>query len=144
MIVQRAALLITLCPLLFAACATGDSGGRALLPPPSSDAKSSPYMPDRPYRPAEGGAAARDVFRTDSGRGYTIQVRDYLAPLDRSVTIAFNGAAVVEVRHGSGEASIAGTARKIEGGSVFTVDDGQSLHVTARGEPLMLRAWIYQ
>jgi hypothetical protein len=48
------------------------------------------------------------------------------------------------VRHGGGEASIAGTVQKIAQGSVLTVGDDQSLQVTARGEPLMLRAWIYR
>lgn len=143
MIVQRTAFLLSLCLPMLAACATSDSGGRALLPRPPSDARPSPYAPERPYLAAEGGASARDVFRTDSGRGYTIEVRDYLAPLDKPVTIAFNGAAVVEVRHGSGEASIAGTVQKVAQGSVLTVGDDQNLQVTARGEPMMLRAWIY-
>lgn len=144
MIVQRTALLVSLCVPLLAACATGDSGGRALLPPPPSDARASAYTPARAYVAAEGGAAARDVFRADSGRGYAIEVRDYLAPLDKPVTLAFSGAAVVEVRHGGGEASIGGTVRKIAQGSVFTVGDDQNLQVTARGEPMTLRAWIYR
>ena len=113
MSVRRTAFLVSLCLPILAACATRDSGGRVLLPRPPSDARPSPYTPDRPYLAAEGGASARDVFRTDSGRGYTIEVRDYLAPLDKPVTIAFNGVAVVEVRHGGGEASIAGTVQKI-------------------------------
>ena len=143
MIVQRTVFLVSLCLPILAACATRDSGGREILSRPPSDARPSPYAPARPYLAAEGGALARDVFRTDSGRGYTLEVRDYLAPLDRPVTIAFNGVAVVEVRHGSGEASIAGTVQKIAQGSVLTLGDGQNLQVTARGEPMMLRAWIY-
>lgn len=94
--------------------------------------------------PGPGGTASRDVFRTDTGRGYTIEVRDYLAPLDKPATIDFGGAAAVEVRQGGGEISVGGDKQRVVQGSVFTVPDTARLEVVARGEPMILRAWIYR
>ena len=136
---------ITLGLLLAGACASQqDRGGRSPLPPPPPNPPQAPYVPEHPLEPGPGGSASRDVFRADSGRGYTIEVRDYLVPLDRQVTIDFGGAAVVEVRQGGGDISIAGTAGKVNQGTVFTVPDVDSLKATARGEPMLLRAWIYR
>lgn len=138
----RKATFLLLC-FLVAACATQDRGGKRLLPRSPANPPAAPYTPEHPLEPGPGGSASRDVFRVDSGRGYAIEVRDYLAPLDKTVTIDFSGPAVVEVRQGDGEISIAGAAQKVAQGAVFTVPDTQSLQVTARGEPMQLRAWIY-
>jgi hypothetical protein len=128
-----------------AGCATRDAGGKGTLPPPPAAAAPSPYTPEHPLQPAPGGSASRDVVRVDSGRGYAIEVRDYLIPLDKEVTVDLGGPAMVEVRHGGGEATIGGASpQKIAQGAVFTVPDDQTLRVTARGEPMTLRAWIYR
>ncbi len=143
--IRRAAFLLMIgLPILSAACASRDSGGKGSLPQPGPNPPVASYMPERPLVPGPGGAFSRDVFRTDSGHGYTIEVRDYLAPLNREVTIDFGGAAVVEVRQGAGDVSIAGEVRKVVQGTVFTVGDDQTAQITARGEPMILRAWIYR
>jgi len=128
-----------------AACASHDAGGKAPLPRPAAGANPSPYTPEKPLQVTPGGFAARDVVRVDSGGGYSIEVRDYLVPLDKQVTIDFGGVAVVEVRSGGGEVSMAGAAaQKVAQGSVFSVPDDATAQFTARGEPMTLRAWIYR
>jgi len=138
---RRAAFLML--SFLLAACASQDNGGTAALPRPPANPPVAPYTPDHPLEPGPGGSASRDVFHADSGRGYAIEVRDYLAPLDEPVTIDFGGPAAVEVRQGGGEITIGGATQKVGQGSVFTVPDTQNLRVTARGEPMQFRAWIY-
>jgi hypothetical protein len=130
--------------LLVVSCASRDSGGKAPLPRPPANPPFAPYTPAQPLEPGPGGSASRDVFRVETGRGFTVQIRDYLAPLDRAVTIDFGGAAMVEVRTGGGEVTIGTATQKVAQGAVFTVGDTQSAQVTARGEPMLLRAWIYR
>lgn len=129
---------------LLLACALRDRGGKTLLPPPPANAPSAPYAPAKPFEPGPGGSVSRNVFQADSGRGFAVHVRDYLIPLDRAVTIDFGGSAVLEVRQGGGEVTAGSAARKIAQGTVFTVSDTEPLQVVARGEPMMLRAWIYR
>jgi hypothetical protein len=129
---------------LFLACASRDSGGKTILPPPPANAPPAPYTPANPFEADPGGSSSRNVFQADSGRGFTVLVRDYLVPLDRPVTIDFDGAAVVEVRQGGGEVTAGGVSRKVAQGDTFTVSDTEKLQAVARGEPMVLRAWIYR
>jgi hypothetical protein len=127
------------------ACASHDTGGKRPLPRPPDGAKPSAYTPDHPLEPGPGGSASRDVVRVDSGRGYAIEVRDYLVPLDKNVTIDFGGVAVAEVRSGGGEVSIGDAPpQQLGQGSLFTVPDDAAARLIARGEPMTLRVWIYR
>lgn len=143
--IRGAALLAGIVSVGVAGCASRDTGGKAPLPRPPAAANPSPYAPDRPLQPAPGGWATRDVVRVDSGRGYSIEVRDYLVPLDKPVSIDFGGVAVVEVRSGEGEMAVGDSPpQKVGQGFVTTVGEDAKLRVTARGEPMTLRAWIYR
>jgi hypothetical protein len=142
--VLRSAVSLFSLGLLLLSCASQDDGGKGPLPPPPPNPRAAPYTPEQPLEPGPGGSASRDVFQVETGRGFTVQIRDYVAPLDRTVTIEFGGAAVVEVRHGGGEVTVGGAAQKVAQGAIFTVPDTQAAQVTARGEPMQLRAWIYR
>ncbi|HKV11318.1 MAG TPA: hypothetical protein VJ725_24460 [Thermoanaerobaculia bacterium] len=116
-------------------------------PAPPGPPKFSNYKPVFPYGPLKDGVAERSVS-TLPGPGYDVAVRDFLvSPRNPEAALTLAGAAVFEVRQGSGEATIkrAKETEKIvlSQGTVFTVNAGESLNVTAIGEPLALRACIF-
>jgi len=135
------AFLILFCA---AGCQTTDNGGKVGLPPPRPDATNfSDYKPDAPLTPTRDGLAERSVFTSDSGDGYVVEVRDFLiSPKQASVVVPLNGGAVVEVRDGAGNATVGDRRMEIQRGSVLTVNEGEQLVITAKGDPVTLRTWI--
>ena len=119
-------------------------GGRQALPPvPPGTTQLSDDKPDHPYEPWGEGVAGRSMFTSPSDEGYTVEVRDYLvSPLNPEALVRLDGAAVLEVRQGAGAAKVDGEKIMLSPGSVFTVDIGKNLYVTANDEPLALRTWI--
>jgi len=131
--------------IVAAGCHTvSDEGGKRALPLPLPEiTRYSDYQPDRPFVPSRNGVAERSVFTAASGEGYAVEVRDLLiSPRQQGADLAIAGGAVVEVRQGAGEATVGERKIELRPGTVFTVGEGEPLHVTARGEPLALRAWI--
>ena len=120
-----------------------DAGGRAPLPPPPPDPHYSDYEPENPYKPAGEGVAERSVFSASSGKGYGVEVLDFLVSLTKpEALVPLRGAALLEVQQGSGEAKVGERTFALRPGTIFTVNQGERLHVTARGGPLALRTWI--
>ncbi len=131
--------------ILAAGCRTvSDQASTQALPPiPPGATNFSDYEPDHPYGPSGDGVAERWVFTAPSDEGYTVEVRDFLvSPRQPKATLALAGAAVLEVRQGSGEGTVGEEKVELRPGTVFTVDTGTPLYVSASDEPLALRAWI--
>jgi quercetin dioxygenase-like cupin family protein len=131
--------------ILGAGCrSVSNEGGRHRLPPvPPGATDFSDYQPDHPYEPSGEGVAERPVFSAPSDEGFSVEVRDFLiSPKNPEAPLTLFGAAVFEVRQGSGEATVGKEKITLLPGTVFTVNVGESLHVTASGEPLALRTWI--
>jgi len=131
--------------ILGAGCRTvSDKGAmHGLPPPPPGPTSFSDYQPDHPYEPSGKGVAERSMYSTASPEGYDVVVRDFLvSPIQAKAELAIAGAAVLEVRQGSGEATVGEREIDLQPGTVFTIGDGESLWLSARGEPLALRAWI--
>lgn len=131
--------------ILGAGCRSiSDGGGRHSLPPiPPGATNFSDYQPEHPYEPSGEGVAERPVFSAPSDEGFSVEVRDFLiSPRNPEAPLTLADAAVFEVRQGSGEARVGKKKITLLPGTVFTVSTGESLHVTASGEPLALRTWI--
>lgn len=126
-------------------------GAGCRTPAPPGPPKFSDYKPSLlAYGPLRNGVAER-LVPTDSPplSGYDVEVRDFLvSPKNPGAAINLANAAVLEVRQGSGEATVkrATETEKIVllQGTVFTVNARESLNVTAIGEPLALRSWIFK
>jgi hypothetical protein len=119
------------------------SGWQSLPPAPPGAMNFSDYQPEHPYEPSGEGVAERSVFTAPGGPGYSVEVRDFLiSPRNPEAPLTLFGAAVFEVRQGSGEATVGKEKITLLPGTVFTVSTGESLHVTASNEPLALRTWI--
>jgi hypothetical protein len=53
------------------------------------------------------------------------------------------GAGVFEVRSGSGTATIGARLQQLQGGSTFSVGDGESFQIAATGDaPVVLRVYL--
>jgi mannose-6-phosphate isomerase-like protein (cupin superfamily) len=137
--------------ILGAGCRTVSNadGSHGLPPAPPDTTDFSDYEPDHPFEPTKPGVAERSVFTAPSDEGhtveYTVEVRDFLvapAQPEADLAITLADAAVLEVRQGSGEATVGKEKIELRPGTVFTVDAGEPLWLTTRDEPLALRAWI--
>jgi len=137
--------------ILCVGCRTvSEKGGLNPLPPVPPDATNfSDYEPDNPYLPTGKGVAERSVFTASNlEEGYSVEVRDVLVSPAQPAEISLAGAAVLEVRQGSGKATVGDQHKQdkkeieLSPGTVFTVDDGEPLWLTAYGEPLALRTWV--
>ncbi len=140
--------LLTL-PLLasvgLAGCAWTD--GRGLVPRPSTDAvQYASYAPsDRPFLPVAAGVASRTAFETATGAGYHLTVADLVvAPSEQPRLIPLVGAAVVEVRSGTGLVTVGGKTTPASPGTMFAVSEGEGLGVQARGAPMTLHVHVYR
>lgn len=145
--------------VLGAGCrSTSEQGGEHGLPPvPPGATNFSDYEPDNPYEPWGEGVAKRTTFTAPSGEGYIVEVRDYLvSPKYPKALVHIEGGAVLEVRQGSGVATVVkepegveevgeepvGEAVELYPGATFTMDAGKTLYITASTEPLSMRSWI--
>lgn len=117
-----------------------------LPPPPPGEVHFSEYQPDNPFLPWKDGVAGRSVYKTDEPEhpgGLEVEVRDFLvASAWSDAELAIGGAAVFEVRQGSGEAKVDGKTIELHPGTVFTVSEGEKLQVIPGSEPLTFRTWI--
>jgi hypothetical protein len=122
----------------------GAKGVGPLPPPPPGQVQASDYVPDRPLAQVAPGLSARLTFAAVEG-GYAVEVRDLLvAPGNASIPIVLPGAAVVEVRDGTGVLAIGETRREVAIGAAFAVSEDQKLAAEARGKPLLLRVHLFK
>lgn len=142
---RRRLVAVGVALILGAGCrSVSEDGGRQSLPPiPPGSTNFSSYQPEHPFEPSGDGIAERPVFTALGPEGYDVEVRDFLiAPAQPEAKLAIDGAAVFEVRQGFGEATVGQGKIALRPGTVFTVDDGESLWLTTGGQPLALRTWI--
>lgn len=138
----RALALLGLLTVVTIGCGEG-ARGVALLAPPPERMQLSQSQPDRPFAATPGGPAVRSTF-TATEDGYRIAVRDILlAPGQKAVDVQMPGAAIFEVREGGGVATIGGRERQLTMGATFTLSQGDTARVEARGGPLILRAHVF-
>ena len=125
----------------------GPSGGTGPLPPPPppEQMKLSDYQPQKGFTQVSPGLATRSVFVVEpTGKDpYHVEVLDMVVTPANEVSIPLQGAGIVEVRTGTGTATIGQRAQEIGTGSTFSVVEGEALKIAAKGEaPLALRAYV--
>lgn len=130
--------------VLLSGCGTDSRGVALLSPPPPEKIQFSKYEPANPYVQLEAGPLARSSFATTEA-GYAIEVRDFLVgPAQKSVHVDIDGAAVFEVRDGTGVARIGDKTQMLAMGAKFSVSEGEKLWIEARNGPLVLRAHVFR
>lgn len=158
------------CALILALAMFGMSCEGRKSPPPPAPAPSRPQPPGvgpagqlgaevpspRQLAPGE----PKDVYRTfvpgllvrtrfappaDKSARTAIEIWDAMvAPGKASETARLPGAAIVEVRSGTGVLSVAGKPQELRTGATASVDDGAEFRVTSsdKDAPLMLRVTL--
>jgi hypothetical protein len=97
-----------------------------------------------PYAELSKGLLARTVFETDAPGDVHIEVRDLLVgPGQTTASVSLPGAAVFEVRLGSGKFVVDGKSREIQTGATLAVSEGESFVVENKGEnPIAIRVHL--
>jgi mannose-6-phosphate isomerase-like protein (cupin superfamily) len=104
----------------------------------------SPYQPQNPYTELGKGILTRTVFETDAGSGLRVEVRDLLVgPGQSSASVSLPGAAVFEVRLGSGTLAVGGASQELRTGSTLHVAEGQAFVINNKAEtPIAIRVYL--
>jgi hypothetical protein len=110
------------------------AGAAPLAPRPAAAQARTQARPPEPlptYRQLARGILARTRLVADSTSGQRVEVWDLLVgPGIQSDSIALPGAAVIEVRGGSGRVRVGGQERTVQAGITFAVPEGAALAVT--------------
>lgn len=124
--------------------AGGQGAGTRLLAAPSGEAAFADYQPESPYAEEVPGCLTRTVYEADSGEGYRIVIRDLLVGPGKSAAgVALAGAAVLEVRSGSGSMVLGGETHELATGSTVEVAAGQPIDLENGSQnALTIRAFI--
>src|SRR5882672_1383682 len=111
------------------ACGGPKSGATGPLPPPPPDQmKASDYQPQKGFVQVSPGLATRSVFVVEptAKDPYHVDVQDILvAPGKEAVSVPLQGAAILEVRDGSGTATIGQKSQELGAGTTFSVAEGE-------------------
>jgi len=116
-----------------------------LLPEARPDERNfSPDQVKNPYAEVSKGLLTRTVFETDAPGDVHIEVRDLLVgPGQTAASVSLPGAAVFEVRLGSGNVVVDGKIREIQTGSTMALSEGESFVVENKGEnPIAIRVHL--
>jgi hypothetical protein len=140
--------LAVVCSLL--ACQTAPQTPPASPPPtPAYTAFSpqtpSPYTPAQPMRQLVPGLMVRTTYKAESRGRYQVEIWEMLVGAGKkSEAATLPGAAVIEIASGEGTFTIAGNAREVRTGDVFSIDEGQQVVIEGRsqGTGLMIRATV--
>lgn len=139
--------LCILAVILESACQGSSTKATGPLPAPKpEEIKASDYQPQNPFVQSSSGLMTRTVFTVEPAKGtpYHVDVMDILiTPGQQSVEVPHTGAAVFEVRGGSGTVSVGEKPQEFNPGSTFSVADGEPLKFASKSEgPVTLRAYV--
>ena len=141
-------MMIVLClsATLQSGCRSGGGAeGTGVLPKAPSQPPPSKYEPQNPYVPLAPGILTRTLHQAAGQAGYRIEVRDMLVgPGQRATNVSLPGAAVFQVRSGSGTITTAGKTEEAKSGSTFAVSDGETFSVENKSNtPIELRVYLF-
>ena len=140
------AVLFLALSLLLSGCETAhESEKTPLLPETGPDERNfSPVQFKNPYTELSKGLLTRTVFETDTPGALHIEVRDLLVgPGQTTVGTSLPGAAVFDVRLGSGNLVLDGKTRELQTGTTVAISEGQSFVIENReGNPIAIRVHL--
>lgn len=140
------ALLTAMLQLGCQALSGRSADGVGLLPPPpKGQPPLSKYQPDKPYVPLAPGVLTRTVYQTTNGQAHRIEVRDLLVgPGRSSSSVTLPGAAVFEVRSGSGLVTTAGKRQEVATGATFLLSEGEAFTIENKTDlPITMRVHVF-
>ncbi len=147
---RRVRFLFLFCFLPIMGCKSWSQRGAkgvGLLPRASlGETKFSSYQPKNPYAALAAGIMTRTLFETSSRQGYHVEVRDLLVgPGQHSESVSLPGAAVFEVRSGSGVMTVNGKPQELKLGSTFTLPEGQAFTIENKSDSaLAMRVHLFR
>jgi len=131
---------------LSSGCRTSQESEKTpLLPEPGPDEHNfSPDQTKSPYVEVGKGLLTRTVFETDAPGDLHVEVRDLLVgPGQTTASVSLPGAAIFEVRLGSGTVVVNDTTRQIQTGATMAVSEGESFVIENKGEnPIAIRVHL--
>ena len=136
--------VVALVALVIAASCAARGNGKKLLPSadPAAFTPSS-YQPERPFVPQADGVLARPLFRTEGAAPFRAEIRDMLIPPAKTTTLAHEGIAVVDIREGTGVATVQDRPIELTAGTTFGLSQGQTARLQNSGKnPLVLRIYL--
>lgn len=136
-------------PLLVVAIVAAQACQRAPAPAPAAaPAVAGPlsdFSPAQPYRQFAKGLLAQTVYTADADGPFAIEVWDLIVgPGQRSESAALPGAAVLEIRSGTGKVTVAGRDRETPTGAALSIAEGERFTIV-NGSPeqaLTIRATV--
>ncbi len=132
--------------LLSSGCRTSQESEKTpLLPEAGPDEHNfSPDQTKSPYVEVGKGLLTRTVFETDAPGDLHVEVRDLLVgPGQTTASVSLPGAAIFEVRLGSGTVVVNDTTRQIQTGATMAVSEGESFVIENKGEnPIAIRVHL--
>lgn len=146
----RVLSLFLFCSLPIMGCKSWSQRGAkgiGLLPKASpGETKFSSYQPKNPYATLASGIMTRTLFETSSGQGYHVEARDLLVgPGQHGESVSLPGAAVFEVRSGSGVMTVSGNAQELKLGSTFSLPEGQAFTIENKSDSaLAMRVHLFR
>lgn len=146
---KQAVFMVLFCFLSITSCKNWTQRGAkgiGLLPKASpGETKFSSYRPKNPYEKLAPGIATRTLFEASSGKGYRVEVRDLLVgPGKRTEAVSLPGAAVFEVRSGSGVMTVGGQPRELSLGSTFALSEGETFSIENKStDAIAMRVHVF-
>ena len=133
-------------PLLVVAIVAAQACQRAPAPaaasaqgqPPTAPAAAGPlsdFSPAQPYRQLAQGLLAQTIYTADADGPFAIEVWDLIVgPGQRSEPAALPGAAIFEIRSGTGRVTVAERDREAKMGATFSIAEGERFTIV-NGSP---------
>ena len=106
----------------------------------------SSYQPKTPYTQLASGLLTRTLYEAPSGEGYRVEVRELLVgPGQHTDRVTLPGAAILEVRSGSGILTVSDKPQELRLGATFSLAEAEAFAIENTAEvPLALRVHLVQ
>jgi hypothetical protein len=138
--------LVMCCTLL--SCERDQTADKTSLLPGAtpSDKNFSPYQPPNGYAEMTKGLLSRTVFESAGPPGTRIEIRDlFVGPGQSSESASLPGAAVFDVRSGSGSLVHGGQSQEVKTGTTIGISEGESFAIQNQADlPIIIRVNLFQ
>jgi hypothetical protein len=126
-------------------CTSKSSGTGLLASAPADAAKHQSIKIGLPYAQVAPGILGRTLYSTDSGQGYTIEIRELIVQPRRALSaFSLPGAAIIQNLSGIGTFSVEGSRAPSTSVSILSVPGGAKLMIANKSDrPVELRTFVF-